>query len=172
MMKNLYLTIAILFLSTNAMASWYVGGGIGQTDYDADEVSSFENPTAIELIIGNDINSNFSFEASYIDFGDADDGIAPNWRLSAEGVTLGALLKAPVNRDFDIFFKVGLNKWDAEIREDGFGVFFEDDGTDIFYGIGAAIKVSDKVNLGARYNVYDFDNEDVTMFSLNLLVGF
>ena len=171
-MKNIYLSIILVSFATNAMASWYIGGGIGETDYDADEVSSFDDPTSFELLVGKDINRNLSFEASYIDFGEADDDIAPNWRLSANGLTLGALIKAPITREFDIFFKIGLNKWDLELREDGFGIIADDDGTDIFYGFGAAVKMNNQVSLGARYNVYDFDGDDVSMLSLNLLVGF
>ena len=172
MRKNLYLSIALLCFCTNTMAAWYVGGGVGKVDYDAGAISSFDDPIGFELIVGNDLNRNFSFEASYIDFGEADDGIFPNWRLSATGLTLGALIKAPVNQDFDVFFKLGLNSWDIELKQDGFGLIGEDDGTDIFYGVGASIKVNNQVSLGARYNVYDFDGDDITMLSLNLLIGF
>ena len=181
MMRNIYLSSVLLCFFSNAMASWYLGGGLGRTDYDADSISRFDDPVGIELILGNDINSNFSFEVSYIDFGEANDGLFPNWRLNADGLTLAALIKAPVNKDFNIFFKVGLNDWDITLKQDGLGVIAKDAGTDIFYGVGAAVNVNDKVSLGARYNVYDFDgnnhyfrgfNSNVTMLSLNLFVSF
>ena len=171
MIRQFCLSIALLGFCASPMAGpLYFGGGVGKVDYDADEISSFDNPVGIELIVGGDINRNLSFEASYIDFGEANDGIAPNWRLSATGLTVGALFKAPVNQNVDLFVKLGLNSWDEEFTEDGFGIFGRNDGTDIFYGIGAAVWMSNNISLGARYNVYDFDGYDVTMFTVNLFV--
>ena len=172
MKKQLFTLIGLLCFCTSIMAGpWYLGGGFGKVDYDADEISSFDDPTGIELIVGNAITRNISVEGSYIDFGEANDGIAPNWRLSATGLTVGALFNFPVNEKLDLFFKLGLNSWDAELKEDGFGTLGEDDGTDTFYGIGAAIKMDNNISLGARYNTYDFDGDDVTMLSINLFVG-
>lgn len=171
-MKKIYLLIAMMCFYTNAMASWYAGAGIGKVDVDFDDVSSFDSPVGIELIVGNDLNSYFSIEASYIDFGEANNTVAPRWIVSADAITLGALIKAPVHEGFDIFLKLGLNKWDAELREDGAGVIGEDDGSDMFYGLGVTLKTNDKVSFSARYNVYDFDGDDASMLSINIFVGF
>ena len=57
--------------------------------------------------------------------------------------------------------------WDEEISEDGFGVFAERDGTDIFYGFGLNFKTSEKLSLGVRYNNYDLDGQDITRFTVN-----
>ena len=62
--------------------------------------------------------------------------------------------------------------WEAELSEDGFGVFAEDDGTDIFYGLGFRGNITEKVGLGLRYNNYDFDGDDVTRFTLNAQINF
>lgn len=172
MIRQLCLSLALLCICTSTVAApWYFGGGFGNVDYDADYVSSFNNPVGIELIIGNSISRNFSFEASYIDFGEANDHIPPNWRLSATGLTVGALFKAPVGMNLDLLFKLGLNSWDGEIKEDGYGIIDTNDGTDMFYGIGAEIHTYNNIRIGARYNTYDFNGDDVTMFSINLFVG-
>lgn len=169
MKKQLFTLMGLLCFCTSAMAApLYFGGGFGKVDYDT---PNFDNPTGVELIVGSDINHNLSIEASYIDFGEADDGIPPVWRINATGLTVGALVKAPVSQNLDFFLKLGLNSWDAELTEDGFGVLATDDGTDTFYGIGATLYMNNNISLGARYNVYDFDGDDVTMFSINLFVG-
>ncbi len=172
MSKKSYLTIALLCASTNVMASGYVGAAFGTVDMGLDSISTFDDPTGFELILGTRVNQNLSVEASYIDFGEASDGLAPVWRVNSSSLAFGALATAPVNENFDVFMKVGLHIWDAEISQDGFGVFAEDDGTDLFYGIGATMKVNQNLSLGARYNSYDMDGDDVTMFSLNALIGF
>lgn len=172
MFKKSYLTIALLCASTNVMASGYVGAAFGTVDMGLDSISSFDDPTGFELILGSKVNQNLSLEASYIDFGEASDGIAPVWRVNSSTLAFGALATAPLSESFDVFMKFGLHMWDAEISQDGFGVFAEDDGTDLFYGIGATMKVNQNLSLGARYNSYDMDGDDVTMFSLNAQIGF
>ncbi|MDH5571856.1 MAG: porin family protein [Gammaproteobacteria bacterium] len=169
MIKKSLISLALLGASTNIMASAYIGGGVGSVDID---VSGFDDPTGFELMIGKEISSNLSIEASFIDFGESSDGIAPQWRVTGNSLAFGALAKAPINEGFDVFLKVGLHMWDAELTEDGFGLLAEDDGTDIFYGIGAIFNVNNKFSLDARYNSYDMDGDDVTMFSLNAQVAF
>ena len=157
-------------------ASWYFGGGIGIVDYGLEEASSFDTSTGFELIVGNRVNRNFAIEASYIDFGEADDGIPPVWRVDMESVAFGALLNAPVAESFDIFVKLGVHIWDAEVAEDGFGVFAKDDGNDLFLGFGAAVKVDRNISIGVRYNLYEYAiapfDDDASMLLLNVLVGF
>lgn len=172
MSKKSYLTIALLCASTNVMASGYVGAAFGTVDMGLDSISSFDDPTGFELFLGTRVNQNLSIEAALIGFGEASDGIAPVWRVNSSTLAFGALAIAPVNENFDVFMKVGLHLWNAEISQDGYGVFAEDDGTDFFYGVGATMKVNQNLSLGARYNSYDMDGDDVTMFSLNAQIGF
>jgi len=169
MTKKSYLTIALLCASTNVMASGYIGFGAGSVDID---ITGFDDPTGFELIIGTEVNKNFSVEASFINFGESSDGIAPEWRVTQDSLAFGALAKAQVNDNFDVYFKAGLHMWDAELKEDGFGLLGEADGTDIFYGVGALLNVNNKLSLGARYNTYDMDGDDVTMLSINAQIGF
>ena len=176
MIRKLCLTIALLSTCTYAAAdvsdTGYIGLGFGSVDYDADSISSFDDPTGFEIILGKEISRNLSFELSYIDFGEADDGIAPVWRLEGESITAGALLRGKVGRAADVFLKLGMHSWDRELTEDGIGVIARDDGIDIFYGLGVMVKTTDSLSIGARYNVYDFDGDDVTMLSINAQLGF
>ena len=168
--------VTLLAVFGNCAASWYMGGGIGRTDYGLEELSRFDKATGFELMLGNSVNRNLSFEASYIDFGESDDGIPPVWRVDAESLAFGALLTAPVASGFDVFVKLGLHIWDIEVAEDGFGVFAEDDGNDLFFGFGAAVRVDKNLRIGARYNVYDYElgpvDDEISMLLVNILVGF
>lgn len=174
MMKKLSLATVLLCASASASATdtGYIGIGFGSVDYDADEISSFDDPTGFEILVGKEINRNLSFELSYIDFGEADDGVAPVWRLDGDAITAGALIRAKAGKTADVFVKLGMHSWDVELTEDGAGVIGTDDGTDIFYGFGVTVKTSDQVSIGARYNSYDFDGDDVTMLSINAQLGF
>ena len=169
MINKSYLAIALLCASTNVMASGHIGFGVGTVDIDA---SGFDDPTGFELNIGTEVNKNLSVEVSYINFGESSDDILPKWRVTLNTLAFGVLAKAPVNNGFDVFFKAGLHMWDAELKEDGFGLIGEDDGTDMFYGIGALLHFNNKFSLGARYNSYDMDGDDIKMLSINAQVGF
>ena len=176
MNRKLCLTIALLSTCTYAGAdvteTGYIGVGFGSVDYDAESISNFDDPTGFEIMLGKEISRNLSFELSYIDFGEADDGAAPLQRLEGDAITVGALLRGKVGKTADVFLKLGMHSWDIELTEDGAGVIGKDDGTDIFYGLGVSVKTTDNLSIGARYNVYDFDGDDVTMLSINAQLSF
>jgi OmpA-OmpF porin, OOP family len=167
------LAAAILALAgTNAMASGYVGVGFGTVDPDLDAISDFEDSSGLEIIGGFNINPNMAFELSYVDLGESSDTMVPVWTVSASGIAGALLLKAQAGESAEVFFKFGLFNWDASISEQGFGEFVSDSGTDFFFGFGAAFKLNQTVSLGMRYNAYSMDDQDPTMLSANIQIGF
>ena len=162
----------VLFISFNsASAAGYIGIGFGETDYDADAISTFDDPNGTEFYAGFKSSENLAFEVGFVNFGEADDGIPPEWHLEADSLAFSLLALAPVGPSSEVFFQFGLHMWDAELSEDGFGVFAEDDGNDIFYGFGFRANVTEKLGLGIRYNNYDFDGDDVTRLNFNAQFG-
>ena len=176
MIRKICLTVTLLSACTYAGAdvdsTGYIGLGIGSVDYGVDSSSDFDNPMGFELIIGKEVSRNISFELSYIDFGKSDNGATPAQHIEANAITAGALLGGKLGKATDVFVKLGLQGWDSEISEDGTGVIASKDGTDIFYGLGAMVKTTDNISLGARYIVYDFDGDNVTMLSVNAQLSF
>ena len=171
MFDKLKLTAFLLFFfcfAGTASAAGYVGVSMGKTDYD---VPPFDDPIGFEILGGADLSQNVAFEASYINFGESSDNIPPEWKLSATSWAFGALLKAPINPTAQAFVKVGMHMWDIELKEDGFGLIGEDDGTDMFFGFGAAFSIAPRMNFGVRYMSYDFDGDDVTQLLFNLTYG-
>ena len=176
MIRKLCLTITLLGICSYAAAdvndTGYIGLGLGSVDYGVDSNSNFDDPTGFELIVGKEISRNVSFELSYIDFGKADDSATPARHLEANAITAGALLRGRLGKSADVFLKLGMLSWDSEVTRDGTGIIASKDGTDIFYGIGAMVKTTDNLSIGARYNVYDFDGNDVTMLTINAQLSF
>jgi opacity protein-like surface antigen len=166
----------MIFLCAGSVAvaadTAYIGLGIGSVDYGAESISDFDDPTGFELIVGTEVSRNLSLELSYIDFGKADNGTTPALHLEGDAFTAGALLKAKVGKTADVFLKLGMLSWNREVSRDGTGVIGKDDGTDILYGFGVMVKATESLSIGARYNVYDFDGDDVTMLSVNAQLGF
>ena len=171
MMLRFSLTLALLVSCTSVSAAGYVGIGFGETDYDADSISTFDDPNGTEVYVGFRSGENLAIEFGIVDFGEADDGIPPEWHLEADSLAFSLLGIAPVGPGSEIFFQLGFHSWDIELSEDGFGVFAEDDGSDLFYGFGFRTKVTEILGLGLRYNIYDFDGDDVTRINFNLHIG-
>lgn len=168
-----YFAFIILFgISSQVMASGYGMVGIGKTDYDADAISSFDNPMGFDFIVGFDSSPGVAFEIGMVLFGDSSDGIPPEFHIEINGLVLSGLFKTNLNPDTELFLQLGLNMWDAEFSVDGFGAVLEDDGNDLFYGFGISTKVNEKVSLGARYNSYDIDGDDVTRITVNAQLAF
>lgn len=171
--KSLILAaLSTAILSSNAFAfddNVYVGFGVGEVDLDN---KAFDKPTGFEVFGGYEFNQNIAFEASYVDLGEAGDGAAPQWVLSSDTLTLGVVGKFPVGEQIELVGKLGYHFWDTELSEDGFGLLGENDGSDIFYSVGANYKLTQEVSIGGRYNIYDTDAADISFLSVNVQYNF
>lgn len=175
-------TLALAFFASSTQAdilrsSWasssssysetqaYIGAAYGKVSHD---YTGFEEPNSFELLIGASMSENVAIEASYLNLGDAGDNIPPEWTISIDGFTLGAVGKIQASPQLELQAKAGLFFWDAELTEDGFGTLAKDDGSDFFYGFGAMLKVNEQVSIGGRYNFYETDGDDLDVLQLQL----
>jgi opacity protein-like surface antigen len=176
MIRKICLAITLLsacsYAAADAGGTGYIGLGVGSVDYGIDSSADFDNPMGFELIIGHEVNRNVAFELSYIDFGTSENGATPKQKVDASAITAGALLGGKLGKSANVFVKLGLQGWDSELSQDGSGVIASKDGTDIFYGFGVMVKATNSISLGARYNIYDFDGDDVSMLSVNAQLNF
>lgn len=171
MNSKYHIGVMLLVFSSGVSAAGYAGIGFGETDYDADAISTFDDPNGTEFFVGFRSSENLAYEFGFVKFGEADDGIPPEWHLEADSIAFSLLGMAPVGTGSEVFFQFGLHMWDAELSEDGFGVFAEDDGNDLFFGFGFRTNVAENFGLGLRYNNYDFDGDDVTRLVFNAHVN-
>jgi OOP family OmpA-OmpF porin len=193
---------ATLFFSSSAIAqtdlSYYIGVGYGMSEIDTDVTSVSngasldEDDNSTEIFAGVQINENFAVEAQYMDFGEAtltgDNGdrftyqgteyvfTADNVAIEAKGESIGiaGLLGTDVTDRVHLFGKLGLHLWDTELSEAssaGFGKA-DDDGTDLFYGIGANINATEKFIVRLEAEQYEVDDWDVTNVSLSGIFAF
>jgi len=77
----------------------------------------------------------------------------------------------PVSANTGVYAEIGFNLWDADVSlsRPGFGsASISEDGSDLFYGIGAYILLSEAVNLNLVYQTHDLDDVDVEIDVLGL----
>jgi OOP family OmpA-OmpF porin len=156
---------AAMAVSAGAVAQqqdtgWYVGGMIGQSDLDIDK------DTAWKASIGYQINRTFSAELGYTNLGKVSEGTSEVEGTAWEVIGLG---KLPVGNQFSVYGLAGIAMTKTEGRI--LGVNFDDDSTELTFGVGAQYDVSR--NLGARlqWQRYGAD-EDVDVISVGVVFKF
>ena len=168
-LHNIILGLALAGATTNAYSTdvgkGYISGFIGNTNV---EESGFDD-SDISFRIGGGykFNKNFALEGYYIDYGTAEDS---GFSADADGPQVQGVGLLPVSNNVDLYGKLGLTMWDAELCSP-FGCI-SDDGTDIVFGFGGNFAVSNKVDLRAEYEIADFDGTDVTTLMVGVNIAF
>ena len=152
---------------------FYLGGSVGQANLKIDDLTNgiatadFDaDDTAFKLIAGIRPLDWLGVEAAYVNFGEPEDTVLGQ-KLQADGdgisaFAVGFLATGPV----DLFAKVGLISWDSKI-----GGSFDDDGTDLAYGVGAQFRVL-SLSVRAEYEKFDISDVDLDMISVGVTYTF
>lgn len=177
-MRRTVLVMAIVMAAaaTPALAAdngFYIGGSIGGSsldirDFDTDlgDLSFSDGDTAYKLFAGFRFLSFLAVEAGYVDFGDPSDTVGTvegdpiKLDVSLTGwdaFALGILPIGPV----DIFVKVGVISWDADIRAalDDLVDRDSDSGNDAAWGLGVALRLG-SVAIRIEGEQFDIDGAD------------
>ena len=172
-MNKTFSLFAILFLlcvlSTHSLAQqqFYIGGGIGQSYVEEDDVLGSEDfdeeDFAFKAFGGYRFHENFATEVDYLDFGEPDDDILGiDTEIDLYALALFGVGVLPVSDQFELFAKLGVAYWDAEVDASAFGISVSDDedGTDLAYGLGASFAFTDQFAVRAEYEGIDVDGLD------------
>ncbi|ENY71069.1 OmpA family protein [Aeromonas diversa] len=141
------IAIALAAMGTTAAQAndWYTGVGTGWADmrdlgkfgWDADE-----DATAINLFGGYNFNDNFGAELGYLYAGKGGvDGVD----FKTQGATLTGIGRLPLNGVFSLFAEGGAYFYHANGNDN------TDNGAAPLAGLGVTAKLSDLVDLQARY---------------------
>jgi hypothetical protein len=154
---------------------FYLGGSVGQANLQIDDLTGGALPdddfdaddTAFKLIAGIRPLDWLAVEAAYVNFGEPSDEVA-GFDLEADGdgisaFAVGFLAVGPV----DLFAKAGLIAWDSKIE----GGAFDDDGSDLAYGVGAQFRVWG-LALRAEYEKFEISDVDLDMISVGVTYTF
>ncbi len=154
---------------------FYLGGSVGQVNLKIDDLTGNVFPdddfdsddTAFKLIAGIRPLDWLAVEAAYVNFGEPEDTVVGT-KLQADGdgisaFAVGFLPVGPV----DLFAKAGLIAWDSKIT----GGAFDDDGSDLAYGVGAQFRVLG-LAIRAEYEKFDISDVDLDMISVGVTYTF
>ncbi len=182
-------------------SKWYAGIGAGQSDWDISSSdvnkelaaagitgtsSVDETDTAWKIFAGYQHNKYLGVELGYVDLGEIDidaTTTAPtastvNVNAEADGFTLSAIGTIPIGDKFGLFGRVGAFYWDVEAKAAAVvsgavaTASADDDGTDIFYGVGAKYDFTKNLGVRVEWERFDIDGDDVDLVSGSLLYSF
>jgi OOP family OmpA-OmpF porin len=163
------LTLALVGANAHAEGP-YAGVSVGISDYDPLGDLDLDNATSFRATGGYKISENFALEASYIDFGDAEEKHFSTVEVNVTGLAFHAVGIAPINDRFSLFVKGGVMSWDAEVTAPG--IREDTDGFDIAAGVGAEFAVASNFSLIGELEHYKTGSESINSASIGIRARF
>ena len=173
-----------------------VDTGVTGTSY----LSVDEEDTAPTLTLGYRLNENFAIEGGVIGSSEASVSLAAGaYTASGQSLTvnstssviakadnmytLGGRYDANVSENFSVFGKAGLLWWDVDgvisgdvtyagTRYTGSATIYNDDGNDLYYGIGFNYKLNSDLNLSGDFVQSEVDGSDIDAIGLQIGMSF
>lgn len=164
--------ISLTSLAAENQSYFYLGGGIGYGRMNGEDFTNnnndlTKNKTSWKAIVGTKMNSMFSLEGQYIDFGAAN---RDNDRIQATGWTAGVVLDFFKDSPITPYGKVGALLWEADNRFNG--ISRSDDGADVTAGLGLRFALFDHVAIKTEYERFMMDDTDIDSVSATIQYNF
>lgn len=153
-----------------------VGGGFTTVDF-CDDLTSLgatscdDSDVGFKIFGGVSLNQYFSAEFGYVDLGEVSfSGPGGSAAVEADGFQLAALGIYPIDQ-FSLHGKIGWFFWDASLTSN-VGISADDDGSDLMFGAGGSWHVTPQISIRGEWERFDFDGDDVDMFSASVIYNF
>ena len=131
---------------------FYLGAGITQTKFDVDNLGDGElDDSSFKVIAGIRPLDWLAFEANYLDLGSDSSG---GDSLETRAFTVSALALAEFGI-FDIYGRLGVANWKADLNVAGFDDF-SDDGWEPTYGVGVGVHFG-SIGVRAEYEMFSVE---------------
>ena len=168
---------ALMSATTYADGSFYGSLNLGRADANIGVAGVDDTDTVLGFGAGYRLNENFAIELGYQDFGDISVSSAgASASIKADAIQLSVIGGVPVSENAGVYAELGFDSWDADLTYTNFpglgsGSASGDD-TEIFYGIGAYMSLSETVDLKFEYQLHELDDTDVDILGLGFTVSF
>lgn len=147
-------------------SSGYVGVNFLSTSLDANGPE--DSLTGAKIYYGYRFNETVGAEFSYFFLAENDDFDDSGVAVEASAFSLTALGYLPMENDqFEVFGRIGLLFWDLSTDPSS----FDDDGSDLMFGVGANYTASDRVKVRLDIELGDVGDGDQTSLSIGALLA-
>ncbi len=148
----------------------FVGASIGQSNFrnacaaaSTSGVSCDKSDTAFSGFFGFQMDKVAAIEAGYTDLGKATgSGVASTASATVRGFELTGVGSVPLSTRFSLFVKAGVFRWDHEYNASvsGASTSLTKTGTDLTYGFGMRLNLTNNFALRAQYQRYKDVGDD------------
>src|SRR5262245_3839454 len=134
----------------------YFGGGVGSAGLDQSNVDFSGNDNGWKAIVGWRIFKFLAVEGNYVDFGNVKDDVTggTDLEVATTGYDLSALGIIPFGGHFEVFGRFGYVSWDATVKRSGTTFDSNEDGEDAVYGLGAAFRLGESLQIRVEYEKF------------------
>ncbi len=158
-------------------AGFYAGAGGGFTTVDlCDDLRAVGATNCDDEDVGFKIFGGFKFnqyvaaEVGYADLGEVTaSALGISATAEVDGFQVAAVGSYPIEQ-FSLLGKVGIYAWDGEISTTVGN--FDDDGTDIMFGLGGAFRFTPEISVRGEWERFDIDGDDIDFFSASFIYNF
>lgn len=128
--------------------------------------------TGLKFGTGYRFSEYAGFELFYIYYGEISerDNIGNSSTLKASALVFNAIAAFPLNSLFDLYAKVGISKWDAELEF--LNVTAKTDGTDPVFTLGFGYNIDHDSTIRFEYERSDYDNAKFSVISFGFQHNF
>lgn len=168
-MKNRIIPLSVVVLlaggaGEQALAEAYIGGSVGSADIEN------ESDTSVKLF-GGYRGDFFGVEAAYHDLGKPSESqLGLTAAIEATGLELSAAGFFPASNTVDLFGKIGVLMWDADVSLTGFPTV-SDDGSNMMLGFGVQYKPTQMFSIRGEYQFTELEINNVDFDTDILSVG-
>jgi hypothetical protein len=150
---------------------FYLGAGITDTKFDVDGIGSGSlDDNSFKVIAGIRPLNWLAFEANYLDLGgESEDGES----FDSNAITVSGLVLAEIGI-VDLYARLGVAKWDADVASDALNFSESDDGWEPTYGVGVGVHFG-SIGVRAEYERFEaelFDALDADIDTISLSVTY
>lgn len=160
-------SLALAPPASRAETELYGGLGIGYSTFEVDSRDFEGSDFAVRQFVGFTWGDYIGVETSYINFGTVNDKIsqgfgqpALNQGIETWGYSLSVVGRYPVNDELNAIAKLGMIRWDSEVRTETFPLPTKEDGDDLIWGVGLDFRGSGRIHVRVEGELVDIEFAD------------
>ncbi len=151
--------------AANADEGFFIGAGVAYSQIDEDfriddiedisDINFDDDSYSYNFQAGYRFNNWLSVDAAYWDLGEFESDNVGDFgkaKFESEAWTVGGMVSVPL-WILDVYARGGAAFWEADGRQ------VDDDGTDLYYGVGAALNIFRSLDLYAEWVRFDLETD-------------
>lgn len=146
--------------TAQAAGNNYLFGALGSADWPG----GWSDEIGLQLGLGHEFNRNIAVEGHYVYLGESRYERS-DYRIKGSGLSAAVVGQLPITPKFALTGQLGVLFWkfSGQGRLRG-----SDSGTDLYPGIGLRYQFDRKLSLRAAYDMYQQDDDDISLLSVGL----